>query len=139
METDLEPGPALVVGDRVQLQQLVLNLLLNGLEAMDQVPDRPKKLCIRSRRHSPETVLVEIRDYGVGLENPERSSKPSSPRKRTAWAWDWRSAARSSKRIMAGFGPHLARNMAHIFCFTLPARPVGDKYELQHPDCLYRG
>ena len=39
---------------------------------MDSVVDRPKKLFIRSKRHSPETVLVEIRDSGVGLKDPEK-------------------------------------------------------------------
>jgi hypothetical protein len=59
------------------LQQLLLNLLGNGLDAMDPVLDRPKKLSIRSKRHSPhsmlpDSVLVEIRDYGVGLTDPDR-------------------------------------------------------------------
>jgi signal transduction histidine kinase len=54
------------------LQQLVLNLLLNGIEAMDPVEDRPKKLFIRSMRQSPETVLVEVQDCGVGLKDPEK-------------------------------------------------------------------
>jgi signal transduction histidine kinase len=55
----------------VQLQQLILNLLLNGIEAMDPVMDRPKKLFIRSKRESTDTVLVEIRDCGVGLKDPD--------------------------------------------------------------------
>jgi signal transduction histidine kinase len=44
VETDLDKDLAPVAGDRVQLQQLVFNLLLNGIEAMDSVVDRPKKL-----------------------------------------------------------------------------------------------
>ena len=62
VETDLGQDLAPVAGDRVQLQQVVFNLLLNGIEAMDSVVDRPKKLFICSKRPSPETVLVEVRD-----------------------------------------------------------------------------
>jgi PAS domain S-box-containing protein len=72
VETDLDPGLAPVAGDRVQLQQLVFNLLLNGIEAMDPVVDRPKKLFISSKRPSPETVLVEVRDFGTGLKDPDK-------------------------------------------------------------------
>jgi hypothetical protein len=72
VETDLEEGLARVAGDRVQLQQVLFNLLLNGIEAMDTVIDRPKKLSVRSKCQSPETVLVEVRDYGVGLQDPEK-------------------------------------------------------------------
>jgi len=72
VETDLSQDLAPVAGDRVQLQQLVFNLLLNGIEAMDRVVDHPKRLFICSRRPSPETVLVEVRDSGAGLKNPER-------------------------------------------------------------------
>jgi hypothetical protein len=73
VETDLDKDLALVEGDRVQLQQLVLNLLLNGIEAMELVPDRSKKLIIRTKVDSPKTILVEIRDFGVGLENSEKA------------------------------------------------------------------
>ena len=72
VETDLGQGLPLVAGDRVQLQQLVFNLLLNGIEAMDAVVDRPKKLSIASKQPSQETVLVEVRDSGTGLKDPDR-------------------------------------------------------------------
>ena len=72
VEMDLANDLPLVVGDRVQLQQLTFNLLLNGIEAMDPVLDRPRKLHIRSKRHDAEAVLVEIRDSGVGIEDPEK-------------------------------------------------------------------
>jgi len=72
VEMDLANDLPLVVGDRVQLQQLTFNLLLNGIEAMDPVLDRPRKLHIRSKRHDAEAVLVEIRDSGVGIEDPDK-------------------------------------------------------------------
>jgi len=72
VETALDQDLAPVAGDRVQLQQVVFNLLLNGIEAMDSVVDRPKKLFICSKRPSPETVLVEVRDSGAGLKDPDR-------------------------------------------------------------------
>jgi signal transduction histidine kinase len=72
VETDLEKNLPLVVGDRIQLQQVLLNLVLNGIEAMDTVVDRPKRLFIRSAREGADAVLVEVRDQGVGMEIPER-------------------------------------------------------------------
>jgi PAS domain S-box-containing protein len=72
VETDLDQDLAAVAGDRVQLQQLVFNLLLNGIEAMDPVVDRLKRISIRSKHSSPETVLVEVRDSGIGLKDPDR-------------------------------------------------------------------
>jgi hypothetical protein len=72
VETDLGQGLALVAGDRVQLQQLVFNLLLNGIEAMDAVVDRPKRLSIASKQPSQETVLVEVRDSGTGVKDTDR-------------------------------------------------------------------
>ena len=72
VETELENDLPPVVGDRIQLQQVLLNLVLNGIEAMDGVADRAKKLVIRSGRESAAAV-VEIRDHGVGINHPERA------------------------------------------------------------------
>ena len=72
VEADLGQDLAPVVGDRVQLQQLVFNLLLNAIEAMDLVVDRPRELFIWSKHSSPETVLDEVRDNGPGIKDPDK-------------------------------------------------------------------
>jgi len=71
--TELADNLPTVLGDRVQLQQLVFNLVLNGIEAMDLVLDRPKRLLVRSKLLSQESVLVEIQDSGVGMDDPEKA------------------------------------------------------------------
>jgi signal transduction histidine kinase len=50
------------------LQQVLLNLLLNGIEAMVAVTDRPRELRISSRRPASDTVLVAVQDSGIGLD-----------------------------------------------------------------------
>jgi signal transduction histidine kinase len=66
----LEVASALpaVLGDRVQLQQVIINLVMNGIEAMASVTGRPRELVIRAHRHEGEQVLIEVRDTGVGIE-----------------------------------------------------------------------
>jgi PAS domain S-box-containing protein len=73
VETDLDQKLPSVVADRIQLQQVVLNLVLNGIEAMDQVADHPKTIFIRSAWENPNAAVVEVRDSGAGFENPERA------------------------------------------------------------------
>ena len=57
-----------VFGDRVQLQQVVLNLVMNGIEAMGTVRDRPRVLTIRTQRGEGDQVRVTVQDSGVGLD-----------------------------------------------------------------------
>ncbi|HLX43745.1 MAG TPA: ATP-binding protein [Bryobacteraceae bacterium] len=72
VDTNLKPGLPEILGDRVQLQQVVLNLVLNGIEAMEEVNDHPKKLSVRTSHGGSDPVVIEIRDRGVGLKDPER-------------------------------------------------------------------
>jgi PAS domain S-box-containing protein len=65
---DLAPALQPVLGDRVQLQQVLINLLMNGIEAMASVDDRPRELVIRSQPHEGDQVLVAVEDAGVGVD-----------------------------------------------------------------------
>jgi PAS domain S-box-containing protein len=68
LRTDLARDLPRVLGDRVQLQQVVLNLVLNGLEAMSAVADRPRELVIETKREDAAHACVAVRDVGVGLD-----------------------------------------------------------------------
>jgi signal transduction histidine kinase len=64
----------MILGDRVQLQQVVINLVMNGIEAMQPVTDQPRELVIRSRQDETEQMLLSVTDCGVGIsaENADR-------------------------------------------------------------------
>jgi signal transduction histidine kinase len=62
--SDLSP----VLGDRVQLQQVIINLLINGIQAMTSVSERPRGLLIRSQQSDVNQVVVVVQDNGTGIE-----------------------------------------------------------------------
>lgn len=68
LHTDLSTDDRTVFGDRVQLQQVVLNVIMNGIEAMSAVVDRPKVLTISSERVEKGDVLVTVKDTGSGVD-----------------------------------------------------------------------
>ena len=72
LETRLGHRLPLVCGDRVQLQQVLLNLIVNAIEAMSGIKERPRELTIVSASDGPDTVSVEVRDSGTGLD-PEHA------------------------------------------------------------------
>jgi PAS domain S-box-containing protein len=68
LRLELAPTLPSVLGDRVQLQQVIINLVINGIQAMASVTDRPRKLLIRSQQHEAGHVLVAVADSGIGIE-----------------------------------------------------------------------
>jgi len=77
VRTELAPDVPNVLGDRVQLQQVILNLILNGIDAMSAITHRPRELLIESAKH-PEGVLIQVHDSGEGVD-PEQADHIFQP------------------------------------------------------------
>ena len=73
LATSFAPNLPVVSADRVQFQQVVLNLIVNAIEAMHQLHDRPRELVVGGRADAQE-VFIEVKDSGPGLE-PEGLSR----------------------------------------------------------------
>ena len=69
LRTELASELPFVPGDRVQLQQVILNLVMNGIEAMNTVTDRPREMLIRSSHYESDKVLVAVQDSGIGIDS----------------------------------------------------------------------
>ncbi|MGA9898396.1 MAG: PAS domain S-box protein [Terriglobales bacterium] len=73
VHTELASDLPLVLGDRVQLQQVMLNLIMNGIEAMRMIAGRPRTLLIKSATHR-DGVLIQVHDSGKGLD-PQQADR----------------------------------------------------------------
>jgi signal transduction histidine kinase len=71
IQTQLHAGLPTVMADLVQLQQVLLNLIKNGVEAMAEIQDRPRELRILSTQEDDAKVLVSVTDSGVGLKRED--------------------------------------------------------------------
>jgi PAS domain S-box-containing protein len=116
-----------VTGDRVQLQQVILNLLRNASDAMATVEDRPRELLIRTERDEGDRVRLSVKDAGVGF-TPEGADKVFQ-------------AFYTTKKDGMGIGLSVSRSIieAHhgslwvtvndgpgaTFSFAVPCRPEG--------------
>jgi PAS domain S-box-containing protein len=122
LQMELAPALPTILGDRVQLQQVIINLVMNGAEAMQSVTDRPRELVIRSRQDETRQVLVGVTDCGVGIsaENADRLFNPFFTTKSGGMGMGL-SICRS---IMEAHGGRLwaTANIAHgaTFQFSLP-------------------
>jgi PAS domain S-box-containing protein len=67
LRTDLATDMPCILGDRIQMEQVILNLIMNGVDAMISVDDRPRVLELRSAADGTRNVLVEVEDSGTGL------------------------------------------------------------------------
>jgi signal transduction histidine kinase/DNA-binding response OmpR family regulator len=119
IRTDLDPGPPTITADRVQLQQVLMNLMLNGIEAMQ---DTGGKLTVASKRTEDGQLLISVSDTGIGLSIDEAehifeaffTTKPQG----TGMGLS------ISRRIIASHGGHLWASpntgRGATFQFTLP-------------------
>jgi len=122
LQTHFAGDLPLVSGDRIQLQQVILNLIVNAMEAMEAVPAARRQLLIVTEKDSSNEVLVAVRDSGPGLdlENSDRlfdafyTTKPNGIGMGLA----------ISRSIIAAHGGRLwtTPNIPHgaVFQFTLP-------------------
>ncbi len=78
IQTELAGGLPKVEADHVQLQQVLLNLMMNAMDAMAGTNDRRKELLLRSRRESANEILVQIEDCGIGL-SPDTAGRIFEP------------------------------------------------------------
>lgn len=74
LRTALDATLPVVIGDRVQLQQVVMNLVVNAIDAMKGINDRPRDLLVATTREEPNRVRLSVRDSGVGID-PENRAK----------------------------------------------------------------
>jgi signal transduction histidine kinase len=118
-----------VRGDRVQLQQVILNLAMNGIDAMKDVADRPRELWIRSHSHEVGAVLVAVEDNGTGLDakNVERVFEAFYTTKAEGMGM----GLSISRSIIAAHGGQLwpSTNGEHgtTFQFTLPTEDTDNR------------
>jgi two-component system sensor kinase FixL len=68
LQLDLAPDLPPVRADRVQLQQVIINLLINAIQAMAPVTDRPRALRISAHAHEADEVVVAVQDSGIGID-----------------------------------------------------------------------
>jgi signal transduction histidine kinase len=78
LQSELAEDLPIITGDRIQLQQVILNLLRNASDAMVGVHDRPRQLLIRTERKDGDRVCVSVRDAGVGID-PQSTNKLFDP------------------------------------------------------------
>ena len=122
VRTELAGDLPHVTGDRVQLQQVMMNLITNSIAAMKDVNGR-RELAIKSQRAEDGLIAVCISDSGVGLppQQADQIFNAFFTTKREGPAWDYPSAAPSSNHITAAYGllktPHAAQVFTS-FCLS---------------------
>jgi PAS domain S-box-containing protein len=123
LRMELASALPVVLADRTQLQQVIINLVMNGIDAMEEVTDRPREMAIQSHQNKAHQVQVTVKDCGVGIsaENADKLFNAFFTTKSSGMGMGL-SICRS---IIAAHGGRLwaEPNLAHgaSFHFTLPS------------------
>src|SRR5215831_11706696 len=123
IETELQKDLRSVLGDRVQIQHLILNLLMNGLDAMDSVTDRHKRMAIRSQQNNLTTALVEVEDNGIGLVDCEKVFEPFFTTKENGMGMGLAICRSIVDRHHGKLWATSNKTFGTTFSFTLPFHP----------------
>jgi PAS domain S-box-containing protein len=137
LEVDLETELPKILGDRVQIQQVFVNLCINGFDAMDTQVDRSRKLSVRTRVHDSAAIRVEVQDSGIGLREPERIFEAFFTTKQNGMGMGL-PICRSIIELHNGrLWPENGNVSGTTFCFTLPI-PDPESAEPQHSNGRHR-
>ena len=71
LQMELAPALPLILADRIQLQQVIINLMVNGIEAMQAVTEEARELMIRTHRKDALQILVSVKDCGIGISSED--------------------------------------------------------------------
>jgi PAS domain S-box-containing protein len=119
VETDLEANRPMVGADHVQIQQTLINLVHNAMEAMGGLMDRPKSLVLTSRRQGEE-LLIQVRDHGVGIKDSALVFEPFFTTKESGMGM----GLSVSRSIVEAHGGRIwataNEDVGTTFSFTLP-------------------
>lgn len=74
LHLELSPGPLQTIGDAIQIEQVLVNLIINAIEAMAEIPVEERKLIIQSDRDQDGNLVICVTDSGIGLKKEEEKS-----------------------------------------------------------------
>ena len=133
LEIDLEARLPAILGDRVQIQQVLVNLCINGMDAMDSVAERRRTLTLRTRLHDSSAIRVEVQDSGIGLQYPDRVFETFFTTKQHGMGMGL-PISRSIIELHHGhLWPQSSDAPGTTFCFTLPMPTPGAHCENGQP------
>jgi PAS domain S-box-containing protein len=135
VHTSLTEGPLIVEGDRVQLQQVALNLMLNAIEAMSPIETGARDLSISTERSQPNAIVVAVRDSGTGIDPKDRERVFETFY--TTKSGGTGMGLSISRSIVAAHGGRLWADVnaprGAVFRFTLPAAAKDSRILLGRP------
>ena len=122
LRTLFADGLSPVTGDRVQFQQVVLNLVINGIEAMASTSDRARELVITTRNIDPDQVQVTVEDSGIGIDPNaiEKIFEPFYTTKSTGMGMGLSITRSILQRHGGGLSVAASRGRGAIFTFSVP-------------------
>jgi signal transduction histidine kinase len=120
LKIDLELVLPTILGDRVQIQQVLVNLCLNGMDAMVSVAEGRRTLILRTRLQDSSAIRVEVQDSGIGMQHPDRIFETFFTTKQHGMGMGL-PISRSIIELHHGhLWPQSSDDPGTTFCFTLP-------------------